>query len=1064
MTRRLLTYPITTGLVLSLSALVPSGALAADTNCPSGGVPAPGSSVNGRLTVDGKCVLTNVTIIGGVLVTGGGHLTIYGSTVNGGVAVQPNGEFDSNQPPQAGGANAIHGGVNFDHGLDLDIKGGTVDGPVTLNGLSSPRRFVILSICDATLHGSLTIENMPASRFPFGFGLGRGVQAGDPGEFDFTPDCGPNLFVGHVFILNSPQSRIELEGNTITGGVVVDNSRASLSGNTIFGSLSCTNGGHLTMYDTDDTRTVFSSLNTSTVVGSPNTVNGSNSCPAVSVLAPTDDPSLLFVPPLLDENGPGPGIFDLEASADRVTAYAERFGDFASESRKVALLADGLRQAALFGTQLPGSSPPIGTPVWRSLGPTQAKYETNGLTFKVSDSGRVRRVLQDPANDDTVYVLTSGGGLWKTTTFSHVNPRWDAKTDALLTTSGGNMAFGRDARTLYIGMGDPFAAVPTLSGVMAKSTDGGDTWSPLVSLVGANTVRDVQVDTSAAIDIVLVAADGGLYRSSDAGQTYALVLAPPTTNTSFSFFAVGFWSLARTSAGWLVSGANGTIYRSTDEGATWTPIPGAIAGAGRTTLGVAAAGDAVVYAFAATSGDIAQLDLFRSSDGGLSWTALGLGSKTPTNPNFFQRNMNLMGGQAFYNQMILVDPADSSRDTIYLGGQLSTAKSTDGGATWTLISVWLPGFVSPSLPYVHADHHAASAIKVNGLRGIIFGTDGGIFLSTDGGRSFSFDKNDGIVSFLAQTVMSSAKNPQDFAIGLQDTGTRARLGASSVFNQITGGDGEGIGWSQANNAVTLTTAAFGAIFHSDGLLPNTIGNFRFVSPRQRDRPLFFTPIATPDAAVDPTGLIFLTATSRRIFVTFDGGQSPDSWFVLARAGGRLPSSFAVRDTQHIIGLDADPAFNRVAVGGFGAQIAFTLDGGLTWTTQTLSALVPGFVGFISSPAWTASGTLYVAAENPFPGAIRVVKTSNNGASWQRADFGLPDAPVFHIVVDPRDRSGGTLFAATALGVYRTSDGGQSWSRFGAGLPAVVVQGLWIASDGSLLRAASFGRGAWEINP
>ncbi len=1052
MTRRLLTYLITTGLVLSLSPLVPSGALAAGTNCPNGGVPAPGSSVNGRLTVDGDCVLTNVTIIGGVLITGVGHLTIYGSTVNGGVSVQPNGEFDSNVPPQAGGANTIHGGVNFDHGVNLDIKGGTVDGPVRLNGISSHGFFVILSLCDATFHGSLTIENMP-----FGF---RGVGAGDPGEFDFAPDCGPNLFDGHVSILNSPHSRIELEGNTITGGVVVDNSQASLSGNTISGSLSCTNGGLLTTYDRDDTRVVFSSLNRSTVVGRPNTVSGSNSCPAVSVLD-DDDP---LGTPLIDENSPEPGIFDDEAAADRAAAYVERFGDFASESRKDALLADGTRQAALFGTQLPGGSPPIGMPVWRSLGPTQAKYQTNGLTFKVSDSGRVRRVLQDPANDDTVYVLTSGGGLWKTTAFSHENPRWDAKTDALLTTSGGNMAFGRDARTLYLGMGDPFDAVPTLSGVMAKSTDGGDTWSPLVSLVGANNVRDVQVDSSAAVDIVLVAADGGLYRSTDAGQTYALVLPPPTTNTSFSPFAVGFWSLARTSAGWLVSGANGTIYRSTDQGAAWTVIPGAIAGAGRTTLGVAARDDAAVYAFAATSGDIVQLDLFRSSDGGLSWTALGLGSKRPTNPNFFQRNMNLMGGQAFYNQMILVDPADASRGTIYLGGQLSTAKSTDGGATWTLISVWVPGFVSPSLPYVHADHHAASAIKVKGLPGIIFGTDGGIFLSTDGGHSFSFDKNDGIVSFLAQTVMSSTKNPQDFAIGLQDTGTRARLGASSVFNQVTGGDGEGIGWSQANNAVTLTTAAFGTIFHTDGLLPNTIGTFRFVSPLFRDRPLFFTPIGTPDARVDPTGLIFLTATSKRIFVTFDGAQSRASWFVLARAGGRLPSSFTVRDTQHIIGLDPDPAFNRVAVGGFGAQVAFTLDGGLTWTTQTLSALVPGFAGFISSPAWTANGTLYVAAENPFPGAIRVVKTSNNGASWQRADFGLPDAPVFHIVVDPRDPTGGTLFAANELGVFRTSDGGQSWSRFGAGLPAVVVQGLWIASDGSLLRAASFGRGAWEINP
>src|SRR5439155_795630 len=160
--------------------------------------------------------------------------------------------------------------------------------------------------------------------------------------------------------------------------------------------------------------------------------------------------------------------------------------DFASESRKQALLADRSLQAALNGALFPGGNPPVGMPVWRSLGPTQAKYETNGVTLKVSDSGRVRRVLQDPTDADTVYVLTSEGGLWKTTTFSQTNPRWNAKTDALLTTSGGNMAFGRTAKTLYVGLGDPFDAGGfglVLSGVMAKTTDGGDTWSRLVSLV-----------------------------------------------------------------------------------------------------------------------------------------------------------------------------------------------------------------------------------------------------------------------------------------------------------------------------------------------------------------------------------------------------------------------------------------------------------------------------------------------------------------------------------------------------------------------------------------------------
>ena len=91
--------------------------------------------------------------------------------------------------------------------------------------------------------------------------------------------------------------------------------------------------------------------------------------------------------------------------------------------------------------------------------------------------------------------------------------------------------------------------------------------------------------------------------------------------------------------------------------------------------------------------------------------------------------------------MVLIDPNDSTRNTVYIGGQLSSAKSTDGGATWRIITNWLEQF---RLPYVHADFHAAAFTTVRGDSTILFGTDGGLFLSTDGGRSFSSQKNDGI--------------------------------------------------------------------------------------------------------------------------------------------------------------------------------------------------------------------------------------------------------------------------------------------------------------------------------
>ena len=126
-----------------------------------------------------------------------------------------------------------------------------------------------------------------------------------------------------------------------------------------------------------------------------------------------------------------------------------------TEEVKLNAIRELQRQQQLYSQQLPGANAPAGIPSWISLGPTEARYETNDVTLKVSDSGRIRTILPHPSDPDTMYVLTSGGGLWKTATFTHKNPHWAAKTDALISTSGGSAAFGRNPNTLYLGIGDP---------------------------------------------------------------------------------------------------------------------------------------------------------------------------------------------------------------------------------------------------------------------------------------------------------------------------------------------------------------------------------------------------------------------------------------------------------------------------------------------------------------------------------------------------------------------------------------------------------------------------------
>ncbi|HKD41271.1 MAG TPA: hypothetical protein VKB87_13390, partial [Myxococcaceae bacterium] len=95
-------------------------------------------------------------------------------------------------------------------------------------------------------------------------------------------------------------------------------------------------------------------------------------------------------------------------------------------------------------------------------------------------------------------------------------------------------------------------------------------------------------------------------------------------------------------------------------------------------------------------------------------------------------------------------------------------------------------------------------------------------------------------------------------------------------------------------------------------------------------------------------------------------------------------------------------------------------------------------------------------------------TVDGGNTWQPFGVGganrLPNVPVQVVKFDPADTADQTIYVGTDIGVYRTTDRGANWERFGVGFPFVRVTDLFIARNGSLLRAATYGRGAWEIYP
>ena len=135
--------------------------------------------------------------------------------------------------------------------------------------------------------------------------------------------------------------------------------------------------------------------------------------------------------------------------------------------------------------------------------------------------------------------------------------------------------------------------------------------------------------------------------------------------------------------------------------------------------------------------------------------------------------------------------------------------------------------------------------------------------------------------------------------------------------------------------------------------------------------------------------------------------------------------------------------------------------GATWTKRS-SGLPPRPVTQIvvdPGDALTAYVT-YAGFSGFSDGQGHVFKTNNGGVDWRDISGNLPNVRVNDLLLDP-DMSN-TLYVALDAGVWRSTDGGANWATVASGLPNVIVMGIKLHRPSRTLRAATYGRGVWEL--
>ena len=660
--------------------------------------------------------------------------------------------------------------------------------------------------------------------------------------------------------------------------------------------------------------------------------------------------------------------------------------------------------------------------------------------------GRVTAIALDPLDpDNTIYIGTAMGGVWKTTD-GGVN--WIPKTDFKESLAIGDLTAvqvgsGTSATTrIYAGTGEANQARDSYYGAgILRSDNAGETWSLMgASEFDGSQIYKVLVDPTNA-DRVFVACDGGLAMTKDDGSGWTWVTQIRTTD-------VVLCESTPTSRILLLAFHNGNLQK-VQLLPTITPVAPVILypnkKVSRVTLAQSASHPEVIYAVFGTSNkdtDSAIAGMAGSTNTGDSWTELVGPAGTE---------------QSWFNLALAVPPSAAYKDTVYLG-EVHLRRSMNAGVNWLDVSY---GTSASAKVALHADQHAIAFHPTNTDR-VYAGNDGGIWRSDDWCDTWvSLNKGLSIAQYTGMDAVGGAV----ILAGAQDNGWQGGFGnpAATLLGFGDGGFAKIGGASPSPWFVTQSSANSLGVHWSTDLGktwhdPVTTG----LPDADHENYGFYPPFATDYDRGDPNYPGALYYGGQHVWCQPAIGQP---WVAVS---GDLTNG--VKDA-HITAIRSfGPGALLVGTSNGLAWLVFKASD--NWAQEQLTGLPGDRVNQISSEVYNSSVNesyfYWVTAgdSNPHVWIFALTKKS-----FVAATFPAPNSNAA-LCVATRWRGpvgAGTVFVGCEVGIYRSDDYGQTWTEWDTGLPNTVVVDLKWVNDGTtagltpagLLYAATHGRGIWE---
>jgi hypothetical protein len=418
----------------------------------------------------------------------------------------------------------------------------------------------------------------------------------------------------------------------------------------------------------------------------------------------------------------------------------------------------------------------------------------NGLTWTsvgaaqgITNTGRTL-VAVSPANPNYVYIVQASGSL-----FGRMYKSTDAGISFITTVVGnpasgtnyfgyetnGTGTTGQATYDMAIDISPVNAAEVYIAGIICwKSVDEATSFTALTAWSLPNTIGYNHADVHGLFWInstIYSLSDGGIYKSTDNGDNWTDLstglgirqfyrIANSKTNaTVITGGAQDNGSVAKQASGtwvdWLGADGmeglvsptnhlniwgtsqNGSIYRSTNGGNSYTGLPRPSPGQWVTPLAIHPTNETILYG--------GWTGVYKSTNSGASWTNIGAGTITvtladlavaPSDPNYIYAStgttlyVTTNDGATWTTRTapstindIAVDPTDPNKIWIACNSTSNRIMvSTDAGATFTNISANLPAIVA-----------RAVVVDDNTPRGIYVGMNIGVYFREEGTASWT---------------------------------------------------------------------------------------------------------------------------------------------------------------------------------------------------------------------------------------------------------------------------------------------------------------------------------------